>query len=102
RGVALSIIFFQAEDGIRDRSVTGLQTCALPISGLDQVKAGQLINAKLDIVLGTTSPPRWPSTSSRRPVLTACSTKSGWPSSWTRSEERRVGKEGRCGRPPDQ
>src|SRR5699024_11770694 len=26
------IIFFQAEDGIRDRNVTGVQTCALPIS----------------------------------------------------------------------
>src|SRR6266851_1290104 len=26
--------FFQAEDGIRDRDVTGVQTCALPISGL--------------------------------------------------------------------
>src|SRR5699024_11873929 len=25
-------IFFQAEDGIRDRNVTGVQTCALPIS----------------------------------------------------------------------
>src|SRR5207249_7450504 len=25
---------FQAEDGIRDRNVTGVQTCALPISGL--------------------------------------------------------------------
>src|SRR5207248_5419941 len=25
---------FQAEDGIRDRTVTGVQTCALPISGL--------------------------------------------------------------------
>src|SRR5207249_6493201 len=25
--------FFQAEDGIRDRNVTGVQTCALPISG---------------------------------------------------------------------
>src|SRR5437667_769236 len=24
--------FFQAEDGIRDRDVTGVQTCALPIS----------------------------------------------------------------------
>ena len=23
--------FFQAEDGIRDRDVTGVQTCALPI-----------------------------------------------------------------------
>ena len=26
--------FFQAEDGIRDTSVTGVQTCALPISEL--------------------------------------------------------------------
>src|SRR5699024_11463213 len=26
-----SIFFFQAEDGIRDRNVTGVQTCALPI-----------------------------------------------------------------------
>src|SRR6266404_1063523 len=25
--------FFQAEDGIRDKLVTGVQTCALPISG---------------------------------------------------------------------
>src|SRR5699024_12011130 len=27
--------FFQAEDGIRDRNVTGVQTCALPIFCLD-------------------------------------------------------------------
>src|SRR5689334_23938440 len=27
-----SIFFFQAEDGIRDGTVTGVQTCALPIS----------------------------------------------------------------------
>ena len=26
--------FFQAEDGIRDYKVTGVQTCALPILGL--------------------------------------------------------------------
>src|SRR5437879_7288020 len=26
--------FFQEEDGIRDTSVTGVQTCALPISGV--------------------------------------------------------------------
>src|SRR5438093_8606216 len=30
--VNLSIFFFQAEDGIRDWSVTGVKTCALPIS----------------------------------------------------------------------
>src|ERR1017187_11011630 len=28
---ALGTFFFQAEDGIRDTSVTGVQTCALPI-----------------------------------------------------------------------
>src|SRR5205823_11585632 len=27
-----SVFFFQAEDGIRDKLVTGVQTCALPIS----------------------------------------------------------------------
>src|SRR3712207_9155988 len=27
------LFFFQAEDGIRDIGVTGVQTCALPISG---------------------------------------------------------------------
>src|SRR5699024_1695672 len=29
--------FFQAEDGIRDRNVTGVQTCALPIFEADNV-----------------------------------------------------------------
>src|SRR5205809_4603582 len=31
--VARVCFFFQAEDGIRDVAVTGVQTCALPISG---------------------------------------------------------------------
>src|SRR5699024_8751147 len=30
-GAFLFVFFFQAEDGIRDRNVTGVQTCALPI-----------------------------------------------------------------------
>src|SRR5437588_7388763 len=34
----VSFFFFQAEDGIRDHCVTGVQTCALPISRL--VKQG--------------------------------------------------------------
>src|SRR5207248_7730885 len=29
--------FFQAEDGIRDRTVTGVQTCALPILQLGKL-----------------------------------------------------------------
>src|SRR5256885_12784193 len=31
--------FFQAEDGIRDYKVTGVQTCALPISSLSIIAA---------------------------------------------------------------
>src|SRR5215208_8149800 len=30
-GVSVFFFFFQAEDGIRDGHVTGIQTCALPI-----------------------------------------------------------------------
>src|SRR5947208_10691844 len=32
--VSAPFIFFQAEDGIRDDLVTGVQTCALPICGI--------------------------------------------------------------------
>src|SRR5699024_1602573 len=50
--------FFQAEDGIRDRNVTGVQTCALPISFiiweeiLFMVKVNQdrLVNEFLELV----------------------------------------------------
>src|SRR2546430_16216436 len=31
----IGIFFFQAEDGIRDLTVTGVQTCALPIFKVD-------------------------------------------------------------------
>src|SRR2546430_13400897 len=33
--------FFQAEDGIRDLTVTGVQTCALPISGKEQPRSNR-------------------------------------------------------------
>src|SRR5205085_9092373 len=33
-GLSLRFFFFQAEDGIRDLTVTGVQTCALPICRL--------------------------------------------------------------------
>src|SRR5258708_6199655 len=32
----LGLFFFQAEDGIRDDLVTGVQTCALPISQVER------------------------------------------------------------------
>src|SRR3989475_12452428 len=39
--VFLFFFFFQAEDGIRDLTVTGVQTCALPISlGLQRARRG--------------------------------------------------------------
>src|SRR2546425_4342851 len=37
----LFFFFFQAEDGIRDKLVTGVQTCALPISRLTAAIAPQ-------------------------------------------------------------
>src|SRR5574343_291260 len=44
--------FFQAEDGIRDRDVTGVQTCALPISLLTQLMA-KAMNRPLSNILFT-------------------------------------------------
>src|SRR5229473_3592436 len=35
-----SVFFFQAEDGIRDKLVTGVQTCALPILRDCQARRG--------------------------------------------------------------
>src|SRR2546425_11226884 len=40
--LALAVFFFfQAEDGIRDKLVTGVQTCALPISAIPYPRQGQ-------------------------------------------------------------
>src|SRR5204862_851688 len=70
--------FFQAEDGIRDLYVTGVQTCALPISGLS--------GSRTSPVLPTSSshPARF---GAFRAATARCTTKA------RRSEERRVGKE---------
>ena len=52
------IFFFQAEDGIRDSPVTGVQTCALPISGghrelrgLRRDAAGAVFGGAVQVVL---------------------------------------------------
>src|SRR5690554_7791978 len=37
--------FFQAEDGIRDADVTGVQTCALPILGIMSMAVGTVLGA---------------------------------------------------------
>src|SRR5699024_11915499 len=43
--------FFQAEDGIRDRNVTGVQTCALPILGKSRYAVFFSIFRKVIIVI---------------------------------------------------
>src|SRR6266496_5078188 len=47
--ILTSFFFFQAEDGIRDLDVTGVQTCALPISAL----GWRLVNPKMAAMYGT-------------------------------------------------
>src|SRR5438874_7838329 len=42
--------FFQAEDGIRDLYVTGVQTCALPISDVARVFAKKAEPVKKDFI----------------------------------------------------
>src|SRR3989475_8877345 len=43
------VFFFQAEDGIRDLTVTGVQTCALPISfGMNGVAIGPNSRKNID------------------------------------------------------
>src|SRR5690349_24403642 len=73
--VYLRLFFFQAEDGIRDLYVTGVQTCALPISAR-----------------GGRTAPRCSATSSAGRAWGRSPPRG---SRWPRSEERRVGKE--CG-----
>src|SRR5207237_4725123 len=50
-----SLFFFQAEDGIRDSSVTGVQTCALPIS--EALKKRAVESGFADVFLVDTSAP---------------------------------------------
>src|SRR2546427_8536386 len=45
RLIVVSFFFFQAEDGIRDLTVTGVQTCALPI--YQRLAGQQVVDASL-------------------------------------------------------
>src|SRR5256885_11205904 len=78
--LASVFFFFQAEDGIRDYKVTGVQTCALPIS---QRAAEQLQVLPL--------PPH----GRKNPIPSAGMVEEDpfFDRARTRSEERRVGKE---------
>src|SRR5437867_12479940 len=69
--------FFQAEDGIRDRTVTGVQTCALPIYG--RHRRGAARRRLRDF--------------SRRNLRPRDQDRGAWRIPGGRSEERRVGKE---------
>src|SRR3712207_8914856 len=87
------IFFFQAEDGIRDVGVTGVQTCALPIS-LDVLPGSKatptlLLLARFELlVVGARDlvPPPCHRGRARLGVPS-------YPFRGHRSEERRVGKE---------
>src|SRR3712207_8277321 len=89
------LFFFQAEDGIRYIGVTGVQTCALPIShaallGQAFAHCPKFPTAASRRSLARVSVPVWPSALSVRLPITALV------SSYLtneRSEERRVGKE---------
>src|SRR2546430_9013033 len=90
-------IFFQAEDGIRDLTVTGVQTCALPIYLL--VPAGEAVRTRGSSLRPSSGPgTASPAGTSRSPipataaVLCGCEAERGRS---TRSEERRGGEEGR-------
>src|SRR2546425_6217894 len=53
--VIFFFFFFQAEDGIRDKLVTGVQTCALPISCIEIISVDSMqVYRGLDI--GTAKP----------------------------------------------
>src|SRR5205807_7470975 len=86
--------FFQAEDGIRDYKVTGVQTCALPICALRQflqIARREKIRLLEVVVVGVVAP----FLRRKAPVARIrIGERRGLPGE--RSEERRVGKEGRC------
>src|SRR5438034_2379749 len=88
--------FFQAEDGIRDHCVTGVQTCALPICTNIKLYGGELRYA---IVPGGAAMPaigvRGSYTKLTGVAQLDFDTKGLDLSISKRSEERRVGKEGR-------
>src|SRR5690606_41013604 len=88
--------FFQAEDGIRDFHVTGVQTCALPIwksSCRRRVRSRRRRrrSACRAAARGGGRSSTFPSPSARRARSTGRGSTRGWQQ--PRSEERRVGKE---------
>src|SRR3989442_7135570 len=89
--VTCTVFLFQAEDGIRDADVTGVQTCALPICRTTNPKVGGSIPS------GRATFPRSWATAPRRvgPQCAGFVRDALIIGAVPRSEERRVGKEGR-------
>src|SRR5690625_5720960 len=87
----ISFFFFQAEDGIRDGHVTGVQTCALPICSLAWLRErfGRVI-PWLSYPYGSFSP-GVEEAAVEAGYLGAVTVTPGWTVSPPRSEERRVG-----------
>src|SRR5689334_24680075 len=95
----MMFFFFQAEDGIRDGTVTGVQTCALPISLLILILKMALRSWRMDFIMirrtwsiRVTGPGKiWLINchSTIRHPIDSCHAE-------IRSEERRVGKECRA------
>src|SRR5690606_39302061 len=83
--------FFQAEDGIRDFHVTGVQTCALPIFGTRSARTGWPSRPASGTTFMRRYSPLLPPTASERAAHSGPNV--GVPHSTQRSEERRVGKE---------
>src|SRR2546429_6448481 len=86
--------FFQAEDGIRDVAVTGVQTCALPISEreLRDQRAAFLENLKRELTVVARIESIQPGTHHRN-CPAARFQRAAMRGRIDRSEERRVGKE---------
>src|SRR5437867_10153292 len=87
--------FFQAEDGIRDRTVTGVQTCALPICLL-RIPSwvwSLLVVVRCPVVRKSSSSEQTRDKVLRRFTLSVTA-RVGGTTGQARSEERRVGKEG--------
>src|SRR5690349_25167006 len=78
-----SFFFFQAEDGIRDLYVTGVQTCALPISVRNERGTAEFVCARD----GSCTKHDGRSAVFRNTTWSSATRDRG------RSEERRVGKE---------
>src|SRR2546422_4180559 len=96
------LFFFQAEDGIRDVAVTGVQTCALPISTRPRSPPPSLAHARRR-ASAPSAPLMEPMLDAVRARATVGEISDVLRGVWGvyRSEERRVGQECRSRWSPD-